>query len=77
MNQWWSWLLAAFGLAGIWLAGRKNSAGWLLGAATQLLWVTYAIATRQWGFIATALAYSTMYLHNWRKWRRAPQEDPA
>lgn len=73
MSQWWSWVLAAFGLTGIWLAGRKKRAGWLIGVLTQLLWITYGVTTRQWGFIVTALAYAAMYLNNWHAWR-APKQ---
>jgi nicotinamide riboside transporter PnuC len=69
VNQLWSWALAAVGITGIWLAGRNNKLGWAIGLAAQVLWLAYAIATRQWGFIATALAYGAIYGRNWWKWR--------
>lgn len=73
--QLWSWILAAIGITGIWLAGSRNTVGWMIGVLAQVLWIIYAISTKQWGFIASALAYGFVYGRNWLKWRR-PVEDP-
>lgn len=73
MSVWWSVALAAIGILGIWLAGRKNLWGWALGVAAQLLWIAYAIVTQQWGFILSALAYGWVYGLNWWKWARERQ----
>lgn len=61
--QLWSWLLAAIGIAGIALAGRPRLAwlGWTVGLSAQALWIAYAVATGQYGFIASALGYATVY----------------
>lgn len=67
---WWSIALAAIGILGIYLAGRKNRWGWAVGVFAQLLWIAYAIVTAQWGFIASALAYGGIYGWNWFKWER-------
>jgi nicotinamide riboside transporter PnuC len=75
VNQLWSWALAAVGITGIWLAGRNNKAGWLIGLGAQLLWLAYAIATRQWGFIVTAIAYGAVYARNWWRWREAERRE--
>lgn len=74
MTQFWSWILAAVGILGIYLAGRKNSAGWLVGMFAQVLWLAYAIATRQWGFLFTSVAYGAIYTKNWIKWRREARD---
>lgn len=66
---WWSYLLAAGGIAGIWLAGRKDPRGWLLGLAMQALWAAYAVVTGQYGFIVTAVGYGLVYGRNWLAWR--------
>lgn len=66
----WSWILTAGGVFGLWLAGRRNVWGWAVGLAMQMLWVAYAVATVQWGFIVSALAYGTVYARNWIRWRR-------
>lgn len=65
----WSLTLAAVGILGIWLAGKKNLWGWAIGFGAQLLWIVYAIATTQYGFILSAVAYGAVYANNWRKWR--------
>ena len=76
----WSYALAVVGIFGIWLAGRRNLWGWAVGCAAQGLWIVYALATEQYGFIASALAYAAVYGRNWRRWyveRRDAIPDPA
>ena len=75
MNQWWSWLLTAWGITGLILAGRRRAVGWAIGLSAQGAWIAYAIATHQWGFIVSALAYSVVYLRNWLSWRQPPATD--
>jgi hypothetical protein len=69
-GQWWSWSLAAIGITGLWLAGSGRKSGWVTGIAVQLLWIAYAVATSQWGFIASALAYGTANTRNLVRWMR-------
>lgn len=64
----WSVVLAAVGITGLFLAGSNNKLGWALGLAAQGLWVGYAVATEQWGFIASAVAYGVVYARNWLRW---------
>jgi len=66
---WWSVVLTAVGVLGLYLAGRRSWWGWAVGLAAQALWIAYAIATRQWGFIGSALAYGLVYGRNARAWR--------
>ena len=67
MNPGWSYILTAIGLFGMWLAGRKDWRGWLIGLSAQGVWLTYAVATQQWGFIVSAFAYGWVYALNiWR-----------
>jgi hypothetical protein len=67
---WWSWLLTGWGIVGLVLAGRRRAIGWAVGLSAQGAWIAYAVATRQWGFIASALAYSAVYGRNWLAWRK-------
>lgn len=67
----WSYLLAAGGILGIWLAGRNNLWGWALGFVMQGGWIAYALYFDQHGFIFSAIAYAAVYFHNFRKWRAA------
>lgn len=72
MIHYWSYILAPFGLLGMYVTGRKLAWGWALSSCTQLLWLTYAIDTHQWGFIPGTLGYLIIYIKNYRAWRRKP-----
>ena len=72
----WSYALAAVGILGIWLAGRKNVWGWAVGCGAQVLWIVYAVTTQQYGFIISAIAYGAVYGYNWRRWRLEAAETP-
>ncbi|MCX5066592.1 hypothetical protein OOJ91_11960 [Micromonospora lupini] len=69
-SQWWSWALAVVGVFGLYLAGRRSPWGWAVGIAAQVLWLAYSVVTRQWGFLASAVAYGWVYTLNFRRWRR-------
>lgn len=64
----WSFLLAAIGIAGLLLAIRGVWWGWAINLAAQFLWVAFAIATDQYGFIISALAYGSVYAYGAVKW---------
>ena len=70
MTWWWSWLLAAVGITGIFLAGSQRKVGWAIGLGAQVLWLAYAVSTGQWGFLVTAIAYGWVYGRNWLRWHR-------
>ncbi len=69
-GQWWSWSLAAIGITGLWLAGSEHKSGWIVGILVQSLWIVYAVMTRQWGFIASAIAYGAVNTRNLVRWMR-------
>ena len=71
----WSVALAAIGILGLILAGKKRSIGWAIGLSAQVLWITYALVTAQYGFILSAVAYGFVYAKNFIAWRKdeAPQ----
>lgn len=77
MNQWWSWGLAAVGIAGLYFAGSGKRIGWAIGLSAQALWVVYAVVTEQYGFIVAAGAYSGMYARNWIRWSGPRPESGA
>lgn len=72
--QAWSWILTCAGLTSLYLAGRHDHRAWYVGLFTQCLWVAYAIATKQYGFIASVCAYSTVYALNIRRDRKKRRE---
>ena len=55
--MWWSWVLAVIGCVGIHFAGKGNKWGWALGVGAQVLWMGYAVTTKQYGFCLTAVVY--------------------
>ena len=67
---WWSWLLTVVGVTGLWLAGRKVWWAWFVGLGAQVLWLAYAVATRQYGFLVSAVAYGWVYAKNGIAWSR-------
>lgn len=72
----WSLALAAVGVLGIYLSGKKNYWGWGIGLGAQVLWIVYAIVTQQWGFIISALAYGWVYGKNFLSWRKDAKPAP-
>jgi hypothetical protein len=66
----WSYALAAVGILGIYLAGRKNLWGWAVGVFAQVLWIIFALVTEQYGFIVSALAYGFIYGKNFLSWKK-------
>jgi hypothetical protein len=66
----WSWALAAVGLAGFFLAGRKVWWAWYVNIANQGLWTAYALYTDQLGFLAGAAVYLVVFSMNAYRWTR-------
>lgn len=77
VTEWWSWTLAAIGVCGLWLTTRRDWRGYLVGLSVQALWVTYAVATGQFGFIASAIAYGAVNVIGIRRWRSARYAEVA
>ena len=68
--MWWSWVLAVIGVAGIYFVGRKTIWGWIVLCFNEILWITYALITKQYGFIFSAIAYAAVYIKSFIHWRR-------
>jgi hypothetical protein len=77
VNAVWSYVLAAIGITGLLIASHRPRIGWSVNIAVQALWVTYAVATHQWGFILSALAYTVAYIRLLRVAPRRPASKPA
>lgn len=71
----WSVALAAIGILGLVLAGKKRSIGWAIGLPAQVTWITYALVTVQYGFILSAVAYGFVYAKNFIAWRKEEAAD--
>jgi hypothetical protein len=68
--EYWSWVLAAIGVAGIYFVGKKTIWGWFVLLFNEIIWVAYAIVTEQYGFIVSAVAYAAVYIRSYLHWRR-------
>lgn len=66
--QFWSWLLALVGVTGIFFVGKKTPMGWVILFTNECIWIAYALATKQYGFIVMALAYMAVYVKSYRSW---------
>lgn len=77
MSPYWSWVLTVVGVFGLWLAGRKDRRGWMVGLGAQVLWIAYATATHQWGFYVSAVAYGWVYANNTLRVWKEPMVDNA
>lgn len=69
MTEYWSYVLAVIGVAGIFFVGRKTIWGWLVLLFNEVLWITYALITDQYGFIFSAIAYAIVYIRSYILWR--------
>lgn len=69
MSQWWSWVLTAVGVTGLYFAGSRRRLGWAIGIGAQALWLAYALTTHQYGFLVSAGAYGWVYTRNFLRWR--------
>lgn len=67
-DQWWSWALTLVGITCFFLAGRKVWWAWYVGLAGQLIWLLYALLTRQWGFLVGVVLYTIVYSNNAYRW---------
>jgi hypothetical protein len=70
MTEYWSWLLAVFGILGIYFVGKKTVWGWLILLLNEAIWVVYAVMTEQYGFIAMGFVYAYVYIKSFITWRK-------
>jgi nicotinamide riboside transporter PnuC len=70
--MYWSYILAVIGVTGIFFVGRKTIWGWHILLVNEALWITYAIITKQYGFILSAIAYAAVYIRSYIHWSKEP-----
>jgi hypothetical protein len=47
----WTWALTGLQVMAMWVAGRGQAWGWMVGSAVQPGWIAYALLTIQLGFV--------------------------
>lgn len=70
----WSYVLTAIGVFGLYMSSRRKAWGFLIGLSAQVLWLAYALATEQYGFLISAFLYGWVYYRNYRAWRQQTVE---
>jgi nicotinamide riboside transporter PnuC len=71
----WSYVLAAIGVTGIFFVGRKTIWGWLVLCINEVIWIAYALATKQYGFIIMAVAYTAVYIKSYMGWKSEAESE--
>lgn len=71
MTDYLPWLLSAGTCLNIWLLGRKNRSGFLVGLAAQPVWLVFDYAVGAYGLMPLAGVLGWLYISGWRKWGRA------
>jgi len=62
------YILSVIGVAGMLVIGRGYWWGWVIAFVNECLWVAFAVATRQYGFILGAAFYGTVNAYNAHRW---------
>jgi hypothetical protein len=66
-----SWTLGAMAAIGLIIVGRKKTWGWLFLVFAQMMWITYGVTTRQYGFVASGMGFAALNGYNYIKWLKA------
>lgn len=59
-----SFVMAIFGCAGFYLAGKGNRAGWAVNLAAQPVWFLFGIVTHGYGICVTSFLYGYVFAKN-------------
>jgi hypothetical protein len=62
------WILSLLSMIMLWTMGNKNRFGPLIGIASQLLWIYYALSLKQYGLLLGTLGYLIIHVRNFIKW---------
>jgi hypothetical protein len=68
LANWIALVLAGFGAAGMWVAGKGDWRGWAIGLASQPVWAAFAIAAHTPALLLTPLIYGSVYGRNAYRW---------
>ena len=65
-----SWVLAVLSLIGMWNVGKYRLWAWIYLCCLEILWTFYGIMTGQYGFILLTVGYITIYVINYKRWKK-------
>ena len=61
----------------MYLTTKKLYAGYIVGVLVQVLWISYAVVSSQYGFILSALGFAWVNALGWYRWTRSNALKPA
>jgi hypothetical protein len=64
------WLLSGLSIWMTILAGNLHRSAWMIGLASQALWLVWIVVTETWGFLPLNAALWVVYARNHLKWNR-------
>lgn len=64
----WSFILSGIAVLSLYLTGKKNPIGWLVGLFNSALWVVYAIVSEQYGFMLSTVFFVIVQIKSYREW---------
>jgi hypothetical protein len=68
MTNYMPWLMSAITIYMTVLAGNKSRYAWAVGLFNQILWLTWILATKNYGFLPMTAALCFVYARNHIKW---------
>lgn len=75
ISIWWSILLTIIAVGCCVALIYKKWWGFALGVFQQVLWLIYAVSTKQYGFLASAAIFGVLNVVGWRKWKAEQDGD--
>ena len=60
--------LSIFGIAAIFLVGRKNKWGFVMGVLAQPFWLTTSYINQQWGVFFVSIIYTISWIYGIHEW---------
>jgi hypothetical protein len=68
----WSWVLSTIPLFAFWQVGNRRRWAFLVMASGEIVWIVWAMLTRQWGFIPGSVVFGAVAIRNWSHWVHHP-----
>jgi len=62
------YVLSAIGVTAMLIIGAGRWYGWIIAFANECLWLGFAFATKQYGFIVGATVYGSVNAYNAHRW---------
>lgn len=64
------WLLSAFTIVVMVMAGNKHRLSWAVGLLGQVFWLVWIMASQSWGLLPSCLVLVVVYGRNHLKWAK-------